>query len=66
VPAHDELVALGAAAQAASVLLGEAPDDVARRWDTSAGTRLDAVPRDEDALARIRSVRERSEALDLA
>ena len=64
VPVHDELVALGAAAQAAGVLLGEAPDDVARRWDTSAGTRLDAVPRDDDALARIRSVRARSEALD--
>ena len=63
-PAHDELVALGAAAQAAGVLLGEAPDDVARRWDTSAGTRLDALPRDEEALARIRSVRARSEALD--
>jgi xylulokinase len=64
VPAHDELVALGAAAQAAGVLHGEAPGDVARRWDTSAGTRLEAVPRDEDALARIRSVRERSEPLD--
>jgi len=66
VPAHDELVALGAAAQAAGVLHGEAPGDVARRWETSAGTRLDAVPRDEDALARIRSVRERSEPLDRA
>jgi xylulokinase len=64
VPEHDELVALGAAAQAAAVLLGEAPEDVARRWNTSAGTRLEAMERDEDALARIRSVRERSEALD--
>jgi xylulokinase len=64
VPAHEELVALGAAAQAAGVLLGEAPDEVARRWQTSAGTRLEAVPRDDDALAHIRSVRERSEPLD--
>ena len=64
VPEHDELVALGAAAQAAGVLLGEAPEDVARRWKTSAGTSLPAVPRDEDALARIRDVRERSVALD--
>jgi xylulokinase len=64
VPAHEELVALGAAAQAAGVLLGEAPDEVARRWQTSAGTRLEAVPRDDDALAHTRSVRERSEPLD--
>ena len=64
VPEHDELVALGAAAQAAGVLFDEAPEDVARRWKTSAGTYLDAVPRDEAALTRIRDVRERSVALD--
>lgn len=64
VPAHDELVALGAAAQAAGVLVDAAPEDVARRWKTSAGTQLDALARDGDALARIRSVRERSAALD--
>jgi xylulokinase len=64
VPAHDELVALGAAAQAAGVLLGQAPEDVARSWNTSAGTELAAVPRDEDAITRIRAVRARSEALD--
>jgi xylulokinase len=64
VPEHVELVALGAAAQAAGVLLAEAPEDVARRWDTSAGTRLEAIERDDDALARIRSVRARSLALD--
>jgi xylulokinase len=64
VPEHVELVALGAAAQAAGLLLGEAPEDVARRWDTSAGTRLEAIERDDDALARIRSVRARSQALD--
>ena len=29
---------------------------VARRWDTSAGTRIAAVPRDEERLARIRAV----------
>jgi xylulokinase len=64
VPEHDELVALGAAAQAAGVLLDEAADDVARRWNTSAGIQLDRVPRDDEALARIRTARERSEALD--
>jgi xylulokinase len=64
IPEHVELVALGAAAQAAGVLLGEAPDDVARRWKTSAGMQLDAIARDEDALARIRVARDRSQALD--
>jgi xylulokinase len=64
VPEHVELVALGAAAQAAGVLRGEAPENVARRWDTSAGTRLEAMARDDDALERIRSVRARSLALD--
>jgi xylulokinase len=64
VPEHDELVALGAAAQAAGVLAGDAPEVVARRWNTSAGEDLAALERDDDTLARIRSVRERSEPLD--
>ncbi len=64
VPAHDELVALGAAAQAAGLLAGDAPDTIARRWSTSAGEELVALERDDDALARIRSARERSEPLD--
>ncbi|MEO9177162.1 MAG: xylulokinase [Gaiellales bacterium] len=64
VPEHVELVALGAAAQAAGVLGGRAPEEVARGWDTAAGVRLEAVPRDQDALSRIRAVRKRSEALD--
>ena len=58
VPKADELVALGAAAQAAACLEGEPPAEVARRWDTRSGTTLDlpAEP-DEETLARIRSVR---------
>jgi xylulokinase len=64
IPEQQELVALGAAAQAAGILGDRAPEDVARGWNTTAGTRLEAVARDEDALARIRSVRERSEPLD--
>jgi xylulokinase len=64
VPAADELVALGAAAQAASVLRGEDPRAVARRWGTHAGTRIEAVPRDEAVLERIREVRASSEALN--
>lgn len=56
VPEAKELVALGAAAQAAGVLTGEDPAAVARRWDTARGPVLDAVERDEAALARIAGV----------
>ncbi|GAA1156575.1 xylulokinase [Kitasatospora gansuensis] len=52
-PTATELVALGAAAQAAALLTGEAPAAVARRWQTSAGPVLDPVPRDKAALDRI-------------
>ncbi|WP_269859208.1 xylulokinase [Streptomyces sp. RPT161] len=54
VPAAQELVALGAAAQAAGLLTGEAPDEVARRWGTAAGVLLEPVERDTEALERIR------------
>lgn len=53
VPRVQELVALGAAAQAAGLLLGEDPAAVARRWETAEGTAYEAVPRDEPALARL-------------
>ncbi|MEU4468116.1 MULTISPECIES: xylulokinase [unclassified Streptomyces] len=56
VPEAKELVALGAAAQAAGLLTGEDPAAVARRWDTAAGPVLDAVERDEETLARIAGV----------
>ncbi|MCT2591479.1 xylulokinase [Streptomyces sp. N2-109] len=55
VPRARELVALGAAAQAAGLLLGEDPAAVARRWSTAAGPAYPAVPRDEAALARLES-----------
>jgi xylulokinase len=55
VPEVSELVALGAAAQAAGVLSGEDPADVARRWDTVRGPVYEAVERDEAALARLRA-----------
>lgn len=58
VPDADELVALGAAAQAASLLTGEAPDAVARRWNTAKGTVLDPVPRDAATLERHRAARD--------
>jgi xylulokinase len=53
VPRAEELVALGAAAQAAGVLLGRDPAAVARDWDTAAGADYAAVPRDEAALTRL-------------
>ncbi|GHJ42194.1 xylulokinase [Streptomyces sp. TS71-3] len=56
IPEAKELVALGAAAQAAGVLTGEDPAAVAQRWRTAEGPVLDAVERDEAALARIGGV----------
>ncbi|WP_037603648.1 xylulokinase [Streptacidiphilus rugosus] len=63
VPTAPELVALGAAAQAAALLTGEAADQVARRWDTAAGPVLPAVERDEAALDLISRTLERARAL---
>jgi xylulokinase len=59
VPETEELVALGAAAQAAAVLTGEPADEIARRWDTRRGATVEppASP-DVETLARIRGVRE--------
>jgi xylulokinase len=56
VPEARELVALGAAAQAAGLLTGEDPAAVARRWNTAAGPVLEAVERDEETLERIAGV----------
>ncbi|OON72414.1 xylulokinase [Streptomyces tsukubensis] len=56
VPRARELVALGAAAQAAGVVTGEDPAAVARRWGTAEGPVLEAVERDDEALARIAGV----------
>jgi xylulokinase len=60
VPRATELVALGAAVQAAAVLAGEQPADVARHWDTSAGELLDPLERDTAALERVAAARERA------
>jgi xylulokinase len=64
VPEAQELVALGAAAQAAACLSGEPPEQIARRWDTRRGTALEppAEP-DTRTLARIRAVREAAAGL---
>lgn len=56
VPRAQELVALGAAAQAAGLALGEDPAAVARRWATAEGPSYEAVERDEEARERISRV----------
>jgi xylulokinase len=64
VPDAEELVALGAAAQAAACLTGEPPERIARGWDARRGATVD--PPDEPdtrTLERIRSVREAAGAL---
>ncbi|MEV6107996.1 xylulokinase [Streptomyces sp. NPDC051940] len=63
VPHAREAVALGAAAQAAGLLLGEDPAEVARRWGTAEGRSYEAVERDEEALRRIGSVVDGADAL---
>ncbi|WP_371478657.1 xylulokinase [Kitasatospora sp. NBC_00315] len=63
VPAAKELVALGAAAQAAALVTGERPDEVARRWRTADGPLHEPVPRDDAALARLADTLARAEPL---
>jgi xylulokinase len=64
VPDAEELVALGAAAQAAGCLSGEAPEEVARRWNTRRGITVERpAERDTEALERIRATREATLAL---
>ncbi|EFL28950.1 xylulokinase [Streptomyces himastatinicus ATCC 53653] len=56
VPRAQELVALGAPAQAAGLALGEDPAAVARRWATAEGPSYEAVERDEATRERIARV----------
>ena len=62
VPAAEEVVALGAAAQAAGLLTGEPADEVARRWRTDAGPVLEPLPRDDTSRALIADTLQRAEA----
>jgi xylulokinase len=64
VPDSAELVALGAAAQAAAMITGVAPDEIARRWNTRRGTVLEPIPRDRAAIERMRLVRSQLAALN--
>jgi xylulokinase len=57
VPDAVELVAIGAAAQAAALLTGEAPDAVARRWGTRHGRVIEPAARDTATLERHTAVR---------
>ena len=63
VPRAGELVALGAAAQAAGLLTGESGYLVARRWNTGAGPLLDPLDRDGAAAERIAATLERAAGL---
>jgi xylulokinase len=56
IPDATELVAIGAAVQAAAILRGETPQSVAGRWRTDRGVRLDPVDRDVETIARYRAV----------
>ncbi|WLQ37407.1 xylulokinase [Streptomyces castrisilvae] len=62
VPGAGELVALGAAALAASAATGADPVAVAAGWDTGADLLLEAVGRDLTAWERVGSVLERAAA----
>ncbi|MBY5162014.1 xylulokinase [Salsipaludibacter albus] len=55
-PAAEELVALGAAAQAAAQLSGESPYAIAARWNATGGQQVPAVAVDEDARHRLATV----------
>jgi xylulokinase len=63
VPDAEELVALGAAVQAAACLTGDQPQDVAARWEGSAGSQIEPDAPGAESLERIRAAREATLAL---
>ena len=64
IPRTEELVAWGAAAQAAALLAGDSGVDVARRWKIADGDRLPPRPLDHEAVDRIARVRKVTHALN--
>jgi xylulokinase len=58
IPDRTELVAMGAAVQAAGVATGEAFETIAARWGGLAGRRVAAVERDAATMERILRVEE--------
>jgi xylulokinase len=57
IPNATDLVAIGAAVQAAATLLSADPREVAERWNTSAGTLLEPIQLDAETISHHRSVR---------
>ena len=64
IPHATELVAWGAAAQAAGILNDEPAEEVAARWNVVDGPRLPARPVDEAALERNARIREAAHVLN--
>lgn len=64
VPAEDELVAMGAAVQAAAAVTDEDPVEVAARWRTRRGQIIPARSPDRERSAQIREVQRLLEALN--
>ena len=58
IPAAGELVAIGAAAQAAAVLRKVPPQTVVAGWRTDAGMGLEPMPRDDDVISHHRAVQQ--------
>ncbi len=54
IPDAQELVALGGAVQAAAVLAGEDPVEVAERWNLRAGAVIEKRKQDQERLERFR------------
>jgi sugar (pentulose or hexulose) kinase len=57
IPKLTDLVAVGAAVQAAAILHSQDPRAVAAHWKTTVGTQMDPIPRDIETIARHTSVR---------
>lgn len=66
IPELTELVAMGAAVQAAAVATGEDLEAVAARWDTMRGQVIDPLPRRDDVLQRFQHVADGLEELNTA
>lgn len=64
VPAEQELVAMGAAVQAAAAATGEGLVEVAERWATRRGQVMPARPADVEVMPRIREVQRLLEPLN--
>jgi xylulokinase len=63
IPDAEELVALGAAVQAASLLTGTPPEETAARWQTSAGRIIEPTTPKPEVLPRLLEVRARAQNL---